>query len=191
MGLQFCNLNNFNFPTISLGDWKIASNKKKKSSRNKPSKNWNPLKGIFFIKLIVCLWLTKCGKTERFGLNRMIVVFLFTVKLNNWEPDLPVGFNHETIRAKAQTLHMLLTIGHSNWTGAAYPQFILSKNTGSTLKGNVRQLTPVLESNIRSSCPVVEEKDIFKLPGPTSMDSFWGLSITVIYPLLLLSVEQK
>lgn len=47
---------------------------------------------------------------------------------------------------------------------------------------NVKHLTPVLELNMRWSCPDITEKDIFKFPGPTSIVVFCGLSITEIYP---------
>ena len=45
--------------------------------------------------------------------------------------------------------------------------------------------TPVLELNMRTSCPDVDEKDSFKSPGPTTMVSFRGMSAKETCALLL------
>ena len=45
--------------------------------------------------------------------------------------------------------------------------------------------TPVLELNMRTSCPDVDEKDSFKSPGPTTMVSFRGMSAMETCVLLL------
>ena len=49
----------------------------------------------------------------------------------------------------------------------------------------VLELTPETESNILSSFPVVDEKYIFRGPGPTSIVSLLGETTAEAYPVPL------
>lgn len=46
-------------------------------------------------------------------------------------------------------------------------------------------LTPVIELNIRVSCPDADENVIFRDPGPTSTVSLLGEAMLETYPILL------